>query len=145
MNQCPGAAVLIVTPFFCPVPVGLGVLTWEPKKFSFPELDLIDRPSDGAAAEPLPPEMHAGDAMLDRALGRARWTILWERAWPPLATIATAVGLFLALSWLGLWLWLPPIARAIGLGVFFLLTAAGDRAAAAAGANAKQGRWPAAA
>src|SRR5262249_52898332 len=33
-------------------------------------------------------------------------------------------GLFLALSWLGLWLWLPPTGRAIGLGVFFLLTAA---------------------
>jgi uncharacterized protein (TIGR02302 family) len=27
-------------------------------------------------------------------------------------------------SWLGLWLWLPPIARAIAVGVFFLLTAA---------------------
>ncbi len=84
---------------------------------------MIDRPSDGEAAEALPPEMHAGDAVLERALGRARWTILWERAWPPLATVATAVGLVLALSWLGLWLWLPPIARAIGLGAFFLLTA----------------------
>ena len=27
-------------------------------------------------------------------------------------------------SWLGLWLWLPPLGRAIGLGLFFLLTAA---------------------
>src|SRR5262245_52821261 len=62
--------------------------------------------------------------MLARALGRARWTIFWERLWPAMATIATVVGLFLALSWLGLWLWLPPIGRAIGVGVFFLLAAA---------------------
>ena len=55
---------------------------------------------------------------------RARWTIFWERLWPALASIATVIGLFLAVSWLGVWLWLPPIARAIGLGVFFLLAAA---------------------
>ena len=39
-------------------------------------------------------------------------------------SIATAIGLFLAVSWLGLWLWLPPIGRAIGLGVFCLIGAA---------------------
>ena len=49
------------------------------------------------------------------ALRRARWTILWERLWPALAMLATALGLFLALSWLGLWLWLPPLARAVGV------------------------------
>jgi uncharacterized protein (TIGR02302 family) len=81
-----------------------------------------DRP-DSAAAEPARPDK-AGDTMLARALGRARWTILWERVWPVLASLATVLGLFLAVSWLGLWLWLPPIARAIGLGLFFLLTAA---------------------
>ena len=75
-------------------------------------------PRSAAAREP------AGDAVLARALGRARWTIFWERLWPALASIATVVGLFLAVSWLGLWLWLPPIGRAIGLGVFFLLAAA---------------------
>jgi uncharacterized protein (TIGR02302 family) len=61
---------------------------------------------------------------LQPALKRARWSILWERLWPALASIATAVGLFLALSWLGLWLWLPPIGRAIGLFVFFVLATA---------------------
>jgi uncharacterized protein (TIGR02302 family) len=65
-----------------------------------------------------------GTALLDRALVRARWSIIWERLWPALASIATAVGLFLALSWFGLWLWLPPAGRAIGLGVFILLGAA---------------------
>jgi len=66
----------------------------------------------------------SSDAALSRALGRARWTIFWERLWPGLASITTVIGLFLAFSWLGLWLWLPPIGRAVGLGVFFLLTAA---------------------
>ncbi len=72
--------------------------------------------------EPRPAE--GGQAMLDRALSRARWSILWERLWPALASIATAFGLFLALSWLGLWMWLPPVGRAIGLGVFCLIGAA---------------------
>jgi hypothetical protein len=62
--------------------------------------------------------------MLERALRRARWTTLWERLWPPLVTIATAVGIFLAVSWLGVWLWLPPIGRAIVLSGFLVLTVA---------------------
>ena len=66
----------------------------------------------------------SADARLARALGRARWSILWERLWPALATLGTVVALFLALSWLGIWLWLPPIGRMIGVGVMFLLTAA---------------------
>jgi uncharacterized protein (TIGR02302 family) len=52
--------------------------------------------------------------------------VFWERLWPPLAALATACGLFLALSWLGLWLWLPPLGRALGL-----LALAGLAAAAA--------------
>src|SRR5260370_29174522 len=66
---------------------------------------------------------NAGDT-LERALRRARWTGFWERLWPPLATLATAAGIFLAVSWLGLWLWLPPIGRAIALCGFPGLTAA---------------------
>ena len=71
--------------------------------------------------EQQPPE--GGQTMLARALSRASWSLLWERLWPALASIATAFGLFLALSWLGLWMWLPPIGRAIGLGVFCLIGA----------------------
>jgi uncharacterized protein (TIGR02302 family) len=66
----------------------------------------------------------AGEAVLARALTRARWSIFWESLWPALASIATAIGLFLALSWLGVWLMLPPIGRAIGMFAFFVLTAA---------------------
>ena len=56
------------------------------------------------------------------AARRARYAILWERLWPPLAALATAAGLFLALSWLGVWLWLPPLGRAAGLIAFGALT-----------------------
>jgi len=61
---------------------------------------------------------------LARALKRARGSILWERLWPALAALATAVGLFLALSWAGLWLVVPPVGRAVGVGIFGLLVLA---------------------
>src|SRR6516165_8900918 len=64
---------------------------------------------------------HRNDDALTRALGRARSAILWERLWPALAAPATAIGLFLALSWIGLWLWLPPVGRAVGLTAFLIL------------------------
>ena len=63
-------------------------------------------------------------ALLARALQRARGSLLWERLWPALATLATVVALFLALSWTGLWIVLPPIGRAIGVLVFFIISAA---------------------
>jgi uncharacterized protein (TIGR02302 family) len=62
-------------------------------------------------------------ALLASALKRARWTVFWERLWPAAAAVATAIGLFLAVSWLGLWLWLPPLGRAIGLFAFAVLIA----------------------
>ncbi len=62
-------------------------------------------------------------AALELALRRARWTILWERLWPALARLATALGVFLALSWLGLWLYLPSLGRAAGLIAFAALAA----------------------
>jgi uncharacterized protein (TIGR02302 family) len=57
-------------------------------------------------------------SQLGTALRRARWSIFWERLWPALARVATVVGLFLTVSWLGLWLWLPPLWRAVGLVAF---------------------------
>ncbi|RAI45582.1 TIGR02302 family protein [Rhodoplanes roseus] len=59
--------------------------------------------------------------VLGPALARARWAAFWERLWPALALIATVLGGFLAASWLGLWLWLPPFGRAIGLLAFAAL------------------------
>jgi uncharacterized protein (TIGR02302 family) len=58
---------------------------------------------------------------LAQALRRAEFAIAWERSWPHLARLLTVVGLFLLLSWAGLWLVLPFVARAIGLGLFVLL------------------------
>ena len=61
-------------------------------------------------------------ALLARALHRARGSLLWERLWPALATLATVVALFLALSWAGLWIVLPPIGRAICVVIFFIIS-----------------------
>src|SRR5262249_38544333 len=67
------------------------------------------------------PTAEAATAHLEGALTRAKWVILWERIWPPLAGLLTVTGLFLSVSWLGLWLWLPPMGRAVGIFVFFVL------------------------
>jgi uncharacterized protein (TIGR02302 family) len=58
---------------------------------------------------------------LTQALQRAKYAIAWETAWPHLARLLTVAGLFLAVSWTGLWLALPFVARAIGLGLFVFL------------------------
>jgi uncharacterized protein (TIGR02302 family) len=62
--------------------------------------------------------------LLARVLRRARGSLLWERLWPALATLATVFALFLALSWAGLWIVLPPLGRAIGIFIFFIISAA---------------------
>ncbi len=80
---------------------------------------MADGPLQSAGGR-LRPE---GGAVLGGALTQARWAILWERLWPALASLATAIGLFFALSWLGLWLWLPPAGRIIGLLVLIALMA----------------------
>ena len=63
-------------------------------------------------------------SLLAAAVWRARLSIFWERLWPALAMFATAIGLFLAVSWLGLWLWLPPLGRAVTLLGFVALALA---------------------
>ncbi|MGE0753460.1 MAG: DUF4175 family protein [Variibacter sp.] len=55
------------------------------------------------------------ETLLSRALTRAWWSLLWERVWPPLAAVATACGIFLILSWAGLWLAVPAYARVAGV------------------------------
>jgi len=59
-----------------------------------------------------------------QALRRAEFAIAWERSWPHLARFLTVAGLFLVLSWAGLWLVLPFTARAVGLGLFVVLALA---------------------
>jgi len=62
--------------------------------------------------------------LLARAINRARGSLFWERLWPALAALLTALGLFLAFSWAGLWIALPPLGRIIGLAIFALITLA---------------------
>jgi uncharacterized protein (TIGR02302 family) len=66
----------------------------------------------------------AARLQLAQALQRARYAIAWERSWPHLARLLTVVGLFLVVSWAGLWLALPFVGRAIGLGIFVLVALA---------------------
>jgi uncharacterized protein (TIGR02302 family) len=58
---------------------------------------------------------------LTQALQRATYAIAWERAWPGLARLLSVVGLFLVVSWAGLWLALPFVARVVGVSLFGLL------------------------
>ncbi len=78
----------------------------------------------GATPEPSKPardEDAVARLKLAQALQRAKYAIAWERAWPLGARLLTVVGLFLVLSWAGLWLALPFLARAIGLGLFVVV------------------------
>ncbi len=71
-----------------------------------------------------PEQPQSARLLLARAIKRARGSLLWERLWPALATLSVAVGLFLALSWAGLWIVLPPLPRAIVLVVLLVVLAA---------------------
>src|ERR1700722_20683521 len=64
-----------------------------------------------------------GQAVLETVLQRARLAIFWERLWPALTGLVCAIGVFLALAWLGVFLWLPPLGRAAVTIVCALLAA----------------------
>lgn len=72
---------------------------------------------------------------LQQALQRAQFAIAWERGWPHLARLLTVAGLFLVLSWAGLWLALPFVARVIGVALIAVL-------AVGALVPAVRFRWP---
>jgi uncharacterized protein (TIGR02302 family) len=77
---------------------------------------------NGATPDPSAREPDAiAKLQLAQALQRAKYAIAWERGWPHLARFLTVVGLFLTLSWAGLWLALPFVARVVGIGLFALL------------------------
>jgi uncharacterized protein (TIGR02302 family) len=65
----------------------------------------------------------AGEGVLRRALALSWWAILWERLWPGIVSVLTAFGFFVAVSWMGIWIALPPLVRVIGLIGFALLIA----------------------
>src|SRR5258708_1387539 len=82
---------------------------------------------NGATPDPTKPTRDAGAVSrlrLAEALQRAKFAIAWERSWPHLARLLTVGGLFLVVSWSGLWLALPSLARAVGLCLFAVLALA---------------------
>ena len=82
---------------------------------------------NGASPDPSQPAREP-DAVarlqLTQALQRAQYALAWERAWPGIARILSVIGLFLVASWAGLWLALPFLGRAIGIGLFVVLALA---------------------
>jgi uncharacterized protein (TIGR02302 family) len=58
---------------------------------------------------------------LARALSWAEHALLWEKLWPRIASALAVFGVFLAVSWLGLWIALPPLGRVAGVSLFALL------------------------
>lgn len=71
---------------------------------------------------PLPTEPNApppgGETALRRLIARSRQALLWEELWPPFAAVLVVIGFFLAASWAGLWIALPPLGRLAGLSLF---------------------------
>jgi uncharacterized protein (TIGR02302 family) len=82
---------------------------------------------NGTTPDPTEPARDAAAVSrlrLTQALQRAKFALAWERSWPHLARLLTVAGLFLVVSWSGLWLALPSLARAIGLLLFVALALA---------------------
>ncbi len=63
-------------------------------------------------------------SLLDKLAGRATAALSWETVWPVIVALLIVAGVFLTLSWLGLWINLPRWARLTGLAVFALGAAA---------------------
>ncbi|WP_237477751.1 TIGR02302 family protein [Lichenibacterium dinghuense] len=61
---------------------------------------------------------------LDRPLARARAVLVFERLWPAAVAVLALAGLFLAVSWFGLWVALPRALRAVGVLAFAAALAA---------------------
>jgi uncharacterized protein (TIGR02302 family) len=60
-------------------------------------------------------------AALSLALARTRRVLLWEGFWPVLVALLSTAGIFIAVSWAGLWIALPPYGRIAGVAFFALL------------------------
>ncbi len=76
--------------------------------------------ADPASRTPSADPAGAARARLDGLVARSRRALLWERAWPALWLPLSVLLVFLAASWLGLWIELPPSWRPVGLGLFGL-------------------------
>jgi len=78
----------------------------------------LSGPEEHTLAQEPDPAVDPVAKRVDRLVRRARLSLLWERLWPALALPLGVVALFLALSWLGLWLAAPAWLRLGALVVF---------------------------
>ncbi len=77
----------------------------------------MPKPALPESANKHPPQSPV-ERRLARLVAAARGLDLWERIWRGLIPPLVVAGVFLALSWLGLWLAVPHWARAVGLAIF---------------------------
>ena len=64
------------------------------------------------------PETEPRRQMLERRLFEARTVLTFEWLWPLIVAVGVLVAMFLVVSWLGLWVALPHVARIVGVGLF---------------------------
>lgn len=67
-----------------------------------------------------PEDESAVRAHIGRAVERARLALLWEAVWPKLVPFLVVAGVFLVLSWFGIWIGMPEWLRVATLAVFGL-------------------------
>src|SRR3954470_23746220 len=80
---------------------------------------MSDSPRSDVAPQP-PGGPSNAMRRLDDLVGWARLVLWWERIWPALRGPLAVALVFVAVSWAGLWLDLPPTARMAGVGAFGL-------------------------
>src|SRR3954469_11484655 len=85
---------------------------------------MSDSPRSDVAPQP-PGGPSNAMRRLDDLVGWARLVLWWERIWPALWGPLAVALVFVAASWAGLWLDLPPMARMAGVGAFGLALPAG--------------------
>ncbi|WP_112662343.1 TIGR02302 family protein [Microvirga flavescens] len=68
---------------------------------------------------PIPEQGHLQERLEGLVL-RARLALWWEKAWPALWLPLAVIGVFLTVSWLGLWFEVTPLVRMLGVGLFGL-------------------------
>jgi uncharacterized protein (TIGR02302 family) len=79
---------------------------------------MDETPSSAPMPDQQPDE--AARTRLDGLVARARWALTWERVWPLAWAPLGILLLFLAVSWLGLWLEIAPGWRQVGVALFGL-------------------------
>ncbi len=71
---------------------------------------MAEKPSNKSPATPM--------RQLDLLVARARAVLVWEQFWRALVPVLAVAGLFVAVSFAGLWLEIGPLWRELGVGLF---------------------------